>query len=514
MTNRVLFGIADSELAGEATALAEETGELVSAGTAASTGELFGFLEAGDVDVVVIHEQLGPLPMLEATRELTSRYPHVGVVLLVRDPGSELLRHALNAGARGVLSVPLSLEELHSDVVAAAMWSRSVRERVGRADEGGGFGGSLMVAVAGAKGGVGTTTVATHLALRATADEGKRVCLIDFDLQRGDVRSLLDFNHKRSVLDLVEVAEDVSTQHLQESLYPHPSGMRVLLPPEEGEDADDVGSHQARLILGAIRSRFDVIVVDVGSVVSEAAAVATEMADDVLVVTTPDALASRAANQLLALWERLQIRKDRMRVVVNRTSRHAEVQPDLLRQIVAAPLAETTLPAAFDHLQEAVNSGSPDRLDDGPLKRGLQRLANEVGVARAAPAVKRRGLFRRGDRGAVTAEFAGVLPMVVLVALLCLQMAFAGFTFLLGNHAAREGARVLAVDPLHAEEAAEDAIPSGWGGAVDAAIEGTDVMVVHMEIPAVVPMVGSVGDVSIRQGTVSELTPPPWQGVD
>ena len=129
-----------------------------------------------------------------------------------------------------------------------------------------------MVAIAGAKGGVGATTVAVHLALEAARRGPDRsVCLVDFDLQAGDVRSYLDLTHRRSVGDLVDVASDLSSRQLDESLSAHPSGLRVLLPPPEGERAEDVTGDVARRILGALRSRFDVVVVDVGAMSPRAA---------------------------------------------------------------------------------------------------------------------------------------------------------------------------------------------------------------------------------------------------
>ena len=119
---------------------------------------------------------------------------------------------------------------------AASQWSRTMRDRVtGEESAGASLGGQLVV-VAGAKGGVGTTTVALHLGMAAARmAPGRPVCLVDFDLQKGDFRALLDTPHRRSVVDLVVVANEISVRHLQETLYTHKDGFRLLLAPEQGE---------------------------------------------------------------------------------------------------------------------------------------------------------------------------------------------------------------------------------------------------------------------------------------
>jgi pilus assembly protein CpaE len=242
--------------------------------------------------------------------------------------------------------------------------------------------GGRMVVVAGAKGGVGTTTLAAQLALEgASAAKNRPVCLVDLDLQTGDVGVLLDVAHRRSIADLIEVVDDISARHLDETLYRHQSGLRVLLAPPEGELAEDVTGAIARQVLGAIKFRHEVVVVDVGCRVSEATAAAVEMADDVVVIVTPDVPAMRAANRLISMWERLQIRKDGMRCVVNRVSKDLEIQPELVRRVVDVPTVPSTIPASFRALEQALNTGAPARLQDGLFKRAMANLALELEVA-------------------------------------------------------------------------------------------------------------------------------------
>src|SRR4030095_12017120 len=125
-----------------------------------------------------------------------------------------------------------------------------------------GVGGTLL-AVAGAKGGVGASTVAAHLALLARGNaQQRRVCLVDLDLQAGDVPQLLNLTYHRTISDLVEVSDELTARALEETLYVHPSGMRVLLAPGKGERGEDITGRVAKQVLGGLKARFDVVVVD------------------------------------------------------------------------------------------------------------------------------------------------------------------------------------------------------------------------------------------------------------
>ena len=191
------------------------------------------------------------------------------------------------------------------------------------------------------------------------------MCLAELDLQTGDLRSLLDLQSHRSIADLASVAEgEVTVRSLDDTLYVHSTGLRVLLAPERGEDGEDIGASAARQILGALKFQYDIVICDVGSVMTEAGAVAVEMASNVLIVTTPDVPAIRAANRLLRLWERLQIDTP-ARILLNRTSREHEIQPDFARRVLQAPVLDTTLPSGFRDLEEPLNTGHPERLEQG-----------------------------------------------------------------------------------------------------------------------------------------------------
>ncbi|WP_037919318.1 AAA family ATPase [Streptomyces sp. PCS3-D2] len=338
-------------------------------------------------EVVLVHERIGPVPALELIREVALRFPAVGVVLVSSDAGPALFSAAMDSGARGLVGLPLSYDELAARVQAAAQWSVGVRRHLGRgaADAEALTGpGGRVVTVTGAKGGVGTTFTAVQFALAAAAS-GRRTVLVDMDLQAGDVGSYLDVQFRRSIADLAGI-RDISSRVLQDAVYEDRTGLALLLAPADGERGEEVDDRAARHIVAALRSRYELVVVDCGTQATGANAAAVETADVAVLVTTPDVIAVRAAKRMVRLWERLQIRKaEDTAVVVNRWSKHTEIQPALIEKITKTRATRTPVPAAFKELQAVVDAGRVQDLDNrSTVKQALWTLAGELGLL-AAP---------------------------------------------------------------------------------------------------------------------------------
>jgi len=241
-----------------------------------------------------------------------------------------------------------------------------------------------------------------------------------------------------------------------------------------------------------------------------------------VVVSTPDVVALRGVRRLRDLWRRLQVREDDQDtlVLLNKTSRKREVQPDLARKVVGGRLAETTIPDEFGAFEAAVNTGSPARLEDQKLRGTFEALAGELEALPtvedpAEPEGESRGLLARlsGERGQTTVEFAGILPLLLIVVMLLWQIGLVGYTFMLAGHAAREGARELAIDTTdtrtdrpYADVAMED-VPKAWrkGAKVDRPEDAT--VRVALKVPVLVPSLKTNIKITSQAGTVIEDEP-------
>ncbi|MFJ4436894.1 AAA family ATPase [Streptomyces sp. NPDC088923] len=478
-------------------------------------------------EVVLVHERVGPVPALDLIHEVVRRFPQVGVVLVTADTGTTVLTAAMDAGARGILPLPLAYDALSERVRAAAEWAAGMRRHLGNGPEsGGGAGGGRVITVSGAKGGVGTTLAAVQLALAAQAS-GSTVALVDLDLQCGDVAAFLDVQFRRSSVDLAGIA-DLTPRVLQDAMFPHPSGLGLLLAPADGERGEEVTERAARQILGALRSRHDLVVVDCGSQLTAASAAAVELAYQALLLVTPDVMAVRAAKRTVRLWERLQIRKaEETLTVLNRHTRSGEIQTALVSRITGTRTARTTIPAAYKELAGAIDAGRVHELDArGTVRQGLWALAGELGLVQVPeqPTGGRRrkkgahtgasgALVRRGDRGAVTLEFAGIFPLVLVVIGLMWQCALYGYTFSLAANAADEGARAGTAAVAAGEDgagacraAATRHLPGAWKGAAISCGGAGDVYqtTVQAKVPLFFPGVDGGWTVKGKAGAATE----------
>ncbi|MCX5531609.1 AAA family ATPase [Streptomyces sp. NBC_00006] len=452
MTTRILPAVADPETARGLVTLLSQLPDAEPAPPvpdATALLDTLAGLAAESLDelpeVVLVHDRIGPVPALDLIRDLVLRFPAVGVVLLTADAGPALLTAAMDSGARGIVAFPLGYDALAERVHAAASWSAGMRRHLA-----GGTGtelvpaggGGRVIAVAGAKGGVGTTVTAVQLALAARAS-GRTAALLDLDLQSGDVASYLDVQFRRSVADLAAI-RDITPRVLQDAAFAHESGVDLLLAPADGERGEDVTDRVARQVIHALRARYDVVVIDCGTQMSSANTTAIELADQTALLVTPDVVAVRAAKRMVRLWDRLQIRKaEETLTVVNRHARSAEIQPTLVERVTGTKTARTSIPAAYKELQAAVDAGRMQDLDNrSSVKQAMWALAAELDlVATPTPPTSGRRARRRGDKGAVTLEFAAMFPLILVVLALMWQCVLYGYTYSLAGNAADEAAR-------------------------------------------------------------------------
>ncbi|MFD0295909.1 CpaE family protein [Streptomyces sp. NPDC127061] len=412
MTTRIVPAVGDVDAARSVTTLLSQLPDAEPAAPVTDSTQLIDTLArlAGESlddlpEVVLVHERIGPVPALELIREVSLRFPAIGVVLITADVTPGLFSSAMESGARGVVTLPLSYEELANRVQSAAQWSVGVRRHLTTGNDVFTGPGGTVVTVSGAKGGVGATVTAVQIALAAQTS-GRNVALVDLDLQTGDIGSYLDVQFRRSIVDLSTIT-DISPRVLSDAVFSHGTGLALLLAPNEGESAEEVSDRSARQIVSALRSRYEVVVIDCGSQLQGASAAAIEMADTALLVTTPDVIAVRGAKRVVRMWERLQIRKAEDTVtLVNRFIRSTEIQPQLIEKITGTTTANTAVPANFKELQAVVDAGRLHELDSkSTVKQALWALAGELGIVKVPEKAEKNGAKSiakfKNDRGSI-----------------------------------------------------------------------------------------------------------------
>jgi pilus assembly protein CpaE len=124
---RVIIAAADQSLAREIQGSLLEMGDMEVAFVAATTDELTQAVLREDADVVLVHDVLGPDPVLAAIRDLGIRRPATAPLLITGSGDADTVTAAMDVGARGIVTLPISFAQLQARLTAAAEWSSQIR---------------------------------------------------------------------------------------------------------------------------------------------------------------------------------------------------------------------------------------------------------------------------------------------------------------------------------------------------------------------------------------------------
>jgi pilus assembly protein CpaE len=518
---KIVIGAAEQSIAYDLRAALAEMEGVDALFVVESTTELVAAVLRLDPDVVLVHDQLGPDPVMQTVRDLALRRATCAALVVTLSPTAEQFGAAMDAGARGLVAYPPTFEDLQSRVSAAGDWSQQIRRMLGSSSGASGLndggGRARVITFVGSKGGVGTTTISTHMALDVVRTvPGHKVCLLDLDLEKGDVAGILEVRHRASIADVAKVSEDLSAQAIGDAVVVHESGLHLLLSPADVRDVEAVDPRSLREVLAVLRQEYDLVVIDAGSHVTPAQATVVELADEVVVVATPDVLSLRALRRAVTHWESLGVRKESdLHVLLNRVSKQTTVSADTVRQLTRAPVLSVGLPSMFRRLEPALNSRDPLSLREEVWWRTLRTIGQEITLVRPRPNApqpplsngsRRKSRIKagsRGDSGQASLETIGIFPLLVLLLFTVWQVGIAGMTMVWSGHAANAAARAASVntDP---GQAARDAVPNRMADDLTVSTDG-DQVTVSLRVPIGAPGVGSFpGHITTTRTVVRE----------
>jgi len=172
----------------------------------------------------------------------------------------------------------------------------------------------------GAKGGVGTTTLAINTAIALHRALGRRVCLIDGNVQFGDLRVFLDLPLDRMSLVDLATAPSRDLELVHQVLVEHESGIQLLLCPPSPEMAELVTSELLPEIIGLLSSEYNYIVVDIDKRLDEINLRLMDLASSICVVMMADLPCLKNVRLLLETIDHLGYSADKARLVLNRAN--------------------------------------------------------------------------------------------------------------------------------------------------------------------------------------------------
>jgi pilus assembly protein CpaE len=157
-----------------------------------------------------------------------------------------------------------------------------------------------VVAVYSPKGGVGTTTIATNIAITAAQRRPDRVVLVDLDLQFGAVATHLNLEAKQTIADIIRDESALREPELLRTYaMRHDSGLHVIAAPTTPDTAENVTPTHIATLIAALLEGYESVVIDAGSVLDEKALTVFEAAEVIVLPVYPEIPALKAMHGLL-----------------------------------------------------------------------------------------------------------------------------------------------------------------------------------------------------------------------
>jgi pilus assembly protein CpaE len=270
--------------------------------TIAATDE--AFQRAAEHQIVILDVDEDNDTTIEVCREIraTPALASIPVLCVSRSDEVEERIRFLEAGADDVMAKPFDRRELEARVEALLLRFQRSRDLAPVRD------GEVTlpvrarrtVAVFSPKGGVGTTTIATNIAMALAMERPDTVVVADLDLQFGAVATHLNVEARQTVADLArDEAALREAEILRTYATRHDAGLHVIAAPPNPEAAEQVTGVQVEQLIATALGTYDVVVVDAGSHLDERTLAALGSVDSVVLPFSPEMAALRAVHSFV-----------------------------------------------------------------------------------------------------------------------------------------------------------------------------------------------------------------------
>jgi DNA-binding response OmpR family regulator len=301
-------------------------------------------LHAALPDLMIVDVMMPHMDGYEVCRTVKSdpRTAQLPVVMLTAKAQTASQLEGFRAGAVDYITKPVHPQDLVARIAAVLERAQAAQTESG----------PNLIAIAGAKGGVGATTLAVNVA--ATLAARHRTLLIDLEASGTDAIHLgLESQH--GLTDLVEMESGPNDPAaLQQVVMLHDSGLQLLAAADTTLDPALVG-----LILNHAAALCDVCVLDLGWGITQVTRLVAQRCKTFVIVLDSDRITLSQANRLLQLLKEAYVPPEAIKLVwIDRQGLPIEAGHNSITAVLGRPPDVTIEPAA-DALYAALDKGQP-----------------------------------------------------------------------------------------------------------------------------------------------------------
>jgi pilus assembly protein CpaE len=330
-------------------------------------GELLS--DEGPFEVLVAGPGLGDKSGLARLQVIHDELPAMSMVLAFSQRPDVHLRDLMRAGALDLLHLPVHdkemLESLERAIEVAGKFepqTQAVAPAVATTVPAAAPARPLgkVFTVASATGGCGKTFMATNLSYFLAHHSGKRVCVVDLDLQFGEVSTGLRLKPRYTIYDALQREDNEEAdlrEHFEEYLVQHETGVYVLAAPKDPSEADRINPPDVSRIIQAARAHFDYVVVDTPSALTEIVLAAFEGSERLFIMATLDLPSVRNLGVFLTTLEKLKVPTDNIGLILNKAESDVGIEVGQVEKLFPQGF-EAILPYAKE-VSRSINLGMP-----------------------------------------------------------------------------------------------------------------------------------------------------------
>ncbi|MDE1155954.1 MAG: AAA family ATPase [Acidobacteriaceae bacterium] len=329
-------------------------------------------LHDADYCIVLIDFEKNPEQAAETTRYLNEAYGNkVLAIAVVKSATSDLILTALRAGCSELISEPIQQTAL--DTVLNRLENVSATNIHSQEDR------AKVITLVGAKGGVGTTTLAVHLAIFLAKRHGKRTLLIDQHLSGGHVSVYLGLDSSGNHFEeVVRNLARMDSELLHRFVAKHESGVEVLTSPDTFRTERELEPEAVRRALDFLASEYEYIVIDCNRVERALSQPVFSVSQTVYLVASPDVAAARDLARMIDELVVLEESSEKTRILLNRSNSPFAIDAEYIERATRQRIA-VRIPNAYPGLIRAANLGEPlGPGSNGDVPLALAQWSDEI----------------------------------------------------------------------------------------------------------------------------------------